>query len=176
MFVADVDRFAALPTGNSVNMMQGISMDFGPSLFERCNESKLTGHYPNFFLRFTNKSLVEAFAILNVPADYIPIAWPRSSRGRTQTEQYPTIGADEHCPYSFGNFVSHCGWPSRDLAQERLVERVPAHRATAVIETPSSDHFRVCAMARLRNPCRRDRCPLSEVVPTRFAPNENFGT
>jgi hypothetical protein len=29
---------------------------------------------PNFFLRFTDKSIVEALAILNVAANYIPIA------------------------------------------------------------------------------------------------------
>ena len=85
MFVADVGRIAALPTRYGVNVVQRISMNFGEALLECCNEFKPTWYYPDFFPGFTNKSIVEALPLLNVPSNYIPMAGPCSFRGRTQT-------------------------------------------------------------------------------------------
>ena len=87
MFVADIGRLAALPGGDGVDVMQRIAVDFRLPL-SHCGDQPEPGRRnAGLFENLTDKRLLEALAILDMPADRVPMAGPDFFRGRAQAEQ-----------------------------------------------------------------------------------------
>src|SRR5882724_9557214 len=95
VFVADVGGVAALPGGNGVDVMQCISVNFRLPFLDRCDQSEPGWGNPDLFPGFPDECVLEALAILHVPADRIPMLRPDFFRRRTQAEKHLAIRADE---------------------------------------------------------------------------------
>ena len=109
VFVADVGGLAAFPGGDGVDVMARIAIDFRLPLSHRGDQPEKGRRHAGLFLNLADQGLIEALAILHMPADRIPMAGPHFFRWRTQAEQNCAIGSDEQCADGFGGLISHGG-------------------------------------------------------------------
>src|SRR3954452_18644329 len=100
MFFADVDRFAALPASNRIDVMQRIAVDVRSPLPSRCYQPEPGWRNPDFLQNLPDQGFVEALVRLNAPTDRIPMARPGFLCRRPQAEKHFAIRPDQQCAHS----------------------------------------------------------------------------
>ena len=80
VLVADIGRLATLPSRDSINMMQGIAMDFRLSFPDGRDQFELNRRDADFFSGFADQRFFQALARLDPSTDRIPVRWPNLLR------------------------------------------------------------------------------------------------
>ena len=109
VLVACGGRVAALPTRDDVDVMQRVAIELRLALADRCDEPEPGRCHPGLFLNLTDQRVIKALAVLDVPADRVPMVRPSLFRGRAQAEQDLVIWSHEQRADGSGGFVLHGG-------------------------------------------------------------------